>query len=239
MARLNYWISHDPLAHHSDMGRAEGFLHGCSKIHNPFGVTRHLSWIPFIPVEKNFPDYPPTSASSFSRSKAHPQIPQMTQIPKCRRPRRSHHPPPAPPGPTGFQGGGSLAPLVRKRRPPENPYDKVARPRPSRGGPCYLPGESLSSPLFAVFNLCNRWNLWIQSPFLASLPNHSRLRFGDNQETFLTRMKGMKGMKGVQRMALRAATESSQSLLHNVSLVAIAHRSKPWKRGPLFSLEIQ
>ncbi|MBL0209436.1 MAG: aldehyde dehydrogenase family protein [Holophagaceae bacterium] len=114
----------------------------------------------------------------------------MTQIYKCRRPGRSHHPPSAPHGPTGFQGGGGLAPLVRKRRRPENPPDEVARPRPSRGGPCYLPGAGFISPRSALFNLCNRWNLWIQSPFLALSSNHSKLRFGDRQEILIKRDEG-------------------------------------------------
>ena len=144
-------------------------------------------WREYARNKKTFPDYQPSPATWFSRLTAHPQIPQMTQIPKCRWPGRSNHPPSAPHGPTGFQGGGSLAPLVRKRRRPENPHDEVARPRPSRGGPCYLPGASFISPLFAIFNLCNRWNLWIHSPFRVLAPSDSKLRFMGNQEPFFGR----------------------------------------------------
>ncbi len=142
---------------------------------------------PVLPTFISEPDHQASSATCFSRSKAHPQIPQMTQIPKCRWPSRSNLLPSAPHGPTGFQGGGSLAPLVRKRRRPENPHDEVARPRPSRGGPCYLPGASFISPLFAIFNLCNQWNLWIQGHFRVGVPSDFSLGFVGNQESFYSR----------------------------------------------------
>ena len=136
---------------------------------------------PVLPTFISEPDHQASSATCFSRSKAHPQIPQMTQIPKCRWPSRSNLLPSAPHGPTGFQGGGSLAPLVRKRRRPENPHDEVARPRPSRGGPCSLPRANFIPPLSTLFNLCNRWNLWIHGPLRVSVPSDSRLRFVGNQ----------------------------------------------------------
>ena len=127
---------------------------------------------------KKEPGYQASSATCFSPSKAHPQ---MTQISKCRWPRRSNLLSSTPHGPTGFQGCGGLAPLVRKRRRPENPHDEVARPRPSRGGPCSLPGANFISPLFELFNLCNRWNLWIHAPFRVLMPSDLRLKLGGNQ----------------------------------------------------------
>ncbi|MDE3245482.1 MAG: hypothetical protein KGN80_05295 [Acidobacteriota bacterium] len=128
--------------------------------------TKNLNreWREFARNQKTFPDYQPSPTICFSRLKANPQIPQMTQIPKCHWHRKSNQHPSAPHGPTGFQGGGSLAPLVRKRRRPENPRDEVARPRRSRGGPCFI------SPHFASFNLWNPWNLWIHGPFRVWTP---------------------------------------------------------------------
>ena len=46
---------------------------------------------------------------------------------------------------------------------------KVARPRPSRGGPCSMPGAIFDSPPLAFFNLCESVQSVDLSPFLCHL----------------------------------------------------------------------
>ena len=110
----------------------------------------------------------------------------MTQIPTLSLAWKGQPSPSAPPGSNGFQGSGGLAPLVRKRRRPENPHDEVARPRPCRGGPGTLPRERASFLHPSCYSICVIVGICgFLALFALSVPSDFMLRLRDNQERIL------------------------------------------------------